>query len=199
VVPEHAAAVPAVIAYGRLVITGSDGHRLHEEMLAAGGLLREGRFTRLNVGEVDTLVAAATGDLPSIPVRRRLAATWERMAEPLLKSLERRAYDRADSLQRTLADRAKQEANTITAVLQELRRSIEAELTEPESEQLTLFSPDERNQFERDLDALRRRLEAIPADIDRETAAIRARYAAPASRLFPAAVTFLVPRHLALA
>ena len=37
------------------------------------------------------------------------------------------------------------------------------------------------------------------ADIDRETAAIRARYAAPAPRLFPAAVTFLVPRPLALA
>jgi superfamily II DNA or RNA helicase len=199
VVPEHAADVPAVIAHGRLVVTGSDGHRLHEEVLAAGGLLREGRFARLNVGEVDTLVAAATGDLASVPVRRRLAATWERVAEPLLKSLERRAYDRADSLQRTLADRAEQEANTITAVLQELRRSIEAELTEPESEQLTLFSPDERNQFERDQDALRRRLEAIPADIDRETAAIRARYAAPAPRLFPAAVTFLVPRHLALA
>jgi superfamily II DNA or RNA helicase len=199
VVPEHAADVPAVIAHGRLVITGSDGHRLHEEVLAAGGLLREGRFARLNVGEVDTLVAAATDDLPSVPVRQRLAATWERVAEPLLKSLERRAYDRADSLQQTLADRAEHDANTITAVLQELRRSIEAELTEPETEQLTLFSPDERNQFERDLDALRRRLEAIPADIDRETAAIRARYAAPAPRLFPAAVTFLVPRHLALA
>jgi superfamily II DNA or RNA helicase len=199
VVPEHAADVPAVIAHGRLVVTGSDGHRLHEEVLAAGGLLREGRFVRLNVGEVDTLVGAATGDLPSVLVRRRLAATWERVAEPLLKSLERRAYDRADSLQRTLADRAEQEVGTITAVLQELRRSIEAELTEPESEQLTLFSPDERSQFERDLDALRRRLEAIPADIDRETAAIRTRYAAPAPRLFPAAVTFLVPRHLALA
>jgi ABC-type phosphate transport system auxiliary subunit len=121
------------------------------------------------------------------------------VAEPLLKSLERRAYDRADSLERTLADRAEQEVRTITAVLQELRRSIEAELAEPDNEQLTLFSPDERSQFDRDLDALRRRLDAIPADIDRETAAIRARYAAPAPRLFPVAVTFLVPRHLALA
>jgi hypothetical protein len=199
VVPEHAVDVPAVIAHGRLVITGSDGHRLHEEVLAAGGLLREGRFTRLNVGEVDALLGAATADVPGVPVHRRLAATWERVAEPLLKSLERRAYDRADSLERTLADRAEQEVHTITAVLQELRRSIESELAEPDSEQLTLFSADERSQFDRDLDALRRRLDAIPADIDRETAAIRTRYAAPAPRLFPAAVTFLVPRHLSIA
>jgi hypothetical protein len=199
VVPEHAADVPAVIAHGRLVITGSDGHRLHEEVLAAGGLLREGRFVRLNVGEVDALLTAATADVPSVPVRRRLVVTWERVAEPLLRALERRAYDRAESLERILADRAGQEVATITAVLEELRRSIQAELAEPDSEQLTLFSPDERSQFERDLDALRRRLAAIPADIERETAAIRARYAAPAPRLFPAAVTFLVPRHLAIA
>jgi superfamily II DNA or RNA helicase len=199
VVPEHAADVPAVIAHGRLVISGSDGHRLHEEVLAAGGLLREGRFARLNVGEVDAMLAAATSDMPSDPVRRRLAATWERVAEPLLKALERRGDDRAASLERALDDRAEQEARTIAAVLGELRRSIEAELAEPPIEQLTLFSADEHSQFERDLDALRRRLDAIPVDIERETAAIRTRYAAPTPRLFPAAVTFLVPRHLAIA
>src|SRR4029450_5674036 len=70
VVPEHAADVPAGIAHGRLVITGSDGHRLHEEVLAAGGLLREGRFARLNVGEVDMLLAAATTDVPRVPGQR---------------------------------------------------------------------------------------------------------------------------------
>jgi hypothetical protein len=168
-------------------------------VLAAGGLLREGRFVRLNVGEVDALLGAATADTPGVPVRSRLAGTWERAAEPLLRALERRAYDRAESLERILADRAEREVETITAVLEELRRSIEAELAEPESEQLTLFSPDERTQFERDLDALRRRLAVIPADVERETAAIRTRYAAPAPRLFPAAVTFLVPRHLSIA
>jgi len=36
-----------------------------------------------------------------------------------------------------------------------------------------------------------------PEDIERETAAIRRRYADPEPRLFPAAVTFLVPDGLA--
>jgi superfamily II DNA or RNA helicase len=197
VVAEHALDVPAAVAHGRLVITGSDGQRLHEEVLAAGGVLREGRFARLNVGEVDALLAEGTAEMPTAVVRRRLAGMWERVAEPLLRSLDRRAVDRAASLEKTLADRAEQEVATVAAVLGELRRAIEAELAEPDPEQLTLFSPDERGQFERDLDALRRRLAAIPAEIERETAAIRTRYAAPTPRLFPAAVTFLVPRHLA--
>jgi hypothetical protein len=166
-------------------------------VLAAGGVLHEGRFTRLNVGEVDALLVEGTAEMPAAAVRRRLAGMWERVAEPLLRSLERRAVDRAASLEKTLADRAEQEVGTVAAVLGELRRAIEAELAGPDAEQLTLFSPEERGQFERDLDALRRRLAAIPADIDRETAAIRTRYAAPTPRLFPAAVTFLVPRHLA--
>jgi superfamily II DNA or RNA helicase len=199
VVAETALDTPAVVAHGRLVVTGSDGQRLHEEVLAAGGLLREGRFARLNVGEVDALLDEGTAEVPAAGVRRRLAGMWERVAEPLLQSLERRAVERAASLEKTLADRAEEEVGTVAAVLGELHRSIEAELAEPESEQLMLFSPDERGQFERDLDALRRRLAAIPADIERETAAIRTRYAAPTPRLFPAAVTFLVPRHLAVA
>ncbi len=37
------------------------------------------------------------------------------------------------------------------------------------------------------------RLERIPEDIERETAAIRRRYADPAPRLFPATITLLVP------
>ncbi len=40
---------------------------------------------------------------------------------------------------------------------------------------------------------LRRRLEEIPAEIERETAAIRARYADPEPRLFPVAVTLPRP------
>jgi hypothetical protein len=43
------------------------------------------------------------------------------------------------------------------------------------------------------MDALRRRVQEIPAEIERETKAIRKRFANPQSRMFPVAVTFLVP------
>jgi len=38
---------------------GADGRRLHEELVAAGGLLREGRFARLGVDETEQALAAA--------------------------------------------------------------------------------------------------------------------------------------------
>jgi hypothetical protein len=77
--------------------------------------------------------------------------------------------------------------------LLELKRAIEAELDEPEYQQLELFSDPEREQFERNKDFLRDRVKQIPGEIERETAAIRARFADPQARMFPVAVTFLVP------
>ncbi len=55
-----------------------------------------------------------------------------------------------------------------------------------------IFDQNERDQFERNKDFLRARSKAIPVEIDRETAAIKARYADPQPRLFPVAVTYLV-------
>jgi hypothetical protein len=63
--------------------------------------------------------------------------------------------------------------------------------------QLLLPSPDfsdqEREQVERNRAALVARLAAIPAELERETAAVRRRYARPKARFFPVAVTYLVP------
>jgi hypothetical protein len=50
-VPNHALGAPAVIAHARLVVIGEDSHRLHEEIITAGGVIRQGRFSRLNVGQ----------------------------------------------------------------------------------------------------------------------------------------------------
>ena len=59
-----------------------------------------------------------------------------------------------------------------------------------------MFSSSEREQYNRNVAALQARLAQIPVEIEQETAAIRARYAAPQPRLFPVAVTFLVPERL---
>jgi hypothetical protein len=47
------------------------------------------------------------------------------------------------------------------SMLTELRETITPELETPKGEQLALFNPDEREQFERDVEALRRRLAEI--------------------------------------
>lgn len=191
---NNAVSMPTVIAHGRFVVTGGDGRRLHEEIITAGGTLKDGRLGRLNVGDVDSALQTTTNEGPEPEGYRELVDAWDRCREGLFAALERRGRDRAESLQKTLQERAEQEIETITHVLSDLQRTIEAELGEPEPEQLALFSADEREQLRRDVDALKRRLEAIPSDIERETDAIRRRYADPEPRLFPVAVTFLVPQ-----
>ena len=57
-VPDTVLRDPAMIAHARLVVIGGDSHRLHEEIITAGGLLREGRFSRMNVGQVQEALAA---------------------------------------------------------------------------------------------------------------------------------------------
>jgi hypothetical protein len=185
-----------MVAHARLVVVGSDSQRLHEELISAGGRLREGRFTRMNVGEMTAALAAA-GDLrPAEAIERRLLEVWPRHADALIAALEVRMRDRVASLERTLADRATQEVAAITAVLTELRQSILAQLNAEPVQQLELFSGSEGDQLERDVASLRGRADGIPAEIDEETAAIRRRFAHPTPRLFPVSVTLLVPeRH----
>jgi hypothetical protein len=62
-VPDHILDTPAVVAHARLVALASDCQRLHEQILMAGGRLRDVRFARLNVGEVQNALAWATDDV----------------------------------------------------------------------------------------------------------------------------------------
>ena len=196
-VPDHVLNMPAVVAHARLVVVGGDSHRLHEEIITAGGLIKEGRFARLNVTEVEKLLAEAGNDEAYEPMQKRLLELWDKIGPSLAQSLEARMKDRTNGLQKKLAERADKEAQDIEAILTELKKAIETELAEPEYEQQTLFDAPEKEQFERNRDFLRARAKAIPDEIKRETAAIRSRYADPQPRMFPVAVTFLVPERMA--
>jgi hypothetical protein len=200
VVPGDTLDHPVAIAHGRLVILGSKGERLHEELITAGGVLREGRFSRFNVGEVSHALAAAdqpqVADAPET-TKADLATLWEGHRDALLVSLEVRMRDRTAGLIGELAKRADKDVADLTGVLQELRTTIERELGQEPPAQLDLWPSQEREQLERNTESLRARANAIPAEIERETAAIRARYQEPTPRLFPVAVTYLLPEGLA--
>jgi len=196
-VPDRALETPAVIAHGRLVVLGADGARLHEEVIAAGGVLRAGRFARMNVGEVKSALDAARPDPAPEAIQQRLAALWPGHAEALDNALKARMADRTNSLARSLEERAEKEIADKATILGELRRAILDELHEPESRQLALFSNVEQEQLQRNIDSLRRRADEIPAEIERERQATLARYADPTPHLFPVAVTYLVPESIA--
>jgi SNF2 family DNA or RNA helicase len=197
-VPSHILDTPVVVAHARLLILGGDNQRLHEELIAAGGYLREGRFSRMNEGQLRDALSAALDTPVSPALQQRLAELWERHSDPLLQSLKARLQDRAASLERKLADRAAKEQRDITTILRELQKSIRQELDQPAVVQLVLtgFTGEEHQQYDRDMAALAARADQIDHEIQQETERIQQRFADPQPSLFPAAVTYLVPERL---
>jgi superfamily II DNA/RNA helicase/nucleoid DNA-binding protein len=200
-VPSYQMDSPAVIAHARLIILGGDNQRLHEEVIAAGGYLREGRFVRMNEGQLKEALSAAQDREVSKRMQQELAASWPRHKDALVQALEGRMRERSTSLQKTLAARAEKEQRDIRSILTELQQSIRNELQQPEVIQLQLggFSQDERQQYERNLSALEERASQIDEEIRQEVKRIQERFADPQPRLFPVAVTYLVPERLARA
>jgi superfamily II DNA or RNA helicase len=192
--------VPAVIAHGRVVVTGADGARLHEEIVSAGGLIEQGRFSPLRKVEDVTVLLAAASDEPADAMRGTLTELWPTISKPLARSLNTRADQRLRSMKTLLRDRCEQEVAGIAEVLAELKVSIDSALSEEGRwQQASLFDIDEgqRQQLHTDHEALRARRDAIPEQRDRETEALRRRYADPTTRWFPVAVTLLVPAAIA--
>ncbi|MGD9933830.1 MAG: helicase, partial [Dehalococcoidia bacterium] len=197
----------AVVAHARVVITGADGHRLHEEVITAGGTIRNDRFSPLNVGETKAALEAGTSAGAPGFVSDEIAARWEQVEARVFRALDLRAEVVASGLDKKLAARADEEERNVREVLTELQRSIRQQLADLEKEEgfqlflsgfsLTELAATEREQVQRNLDALRSRVDEIPGEIEREVEVIRRRYASPQHRLFPAAVTFIVPESYA--
>jgi SNF2 family DNA or RNA helicase len=201
VVDDASLTHPVVIAHGRIVVLGGDNHRLHEEVITAGGALIEGRFTRLNVGETNAALAAATNTPAPAALEARFQALWSKHSAPLLAALESRRVERTKNLEKNLDELAEKEVNKLKSIMTELQRSIQGELERKDGPQMLLdLGSDEpgKQQRERDLSALRRRIVEIPTEIERESEHIRSRFAAPTARLFPVAVTWLIPRRAVL-
>ncbi|MFQ3657315.1 MAG: DISARM system SNF2-like helicase DrmD [Anaerolineae bacterium] len=198
VVPDYALNAPAVVAYARLLVIGGGRYRLHEELITAGGTLTYGdrpSFRRMSVGDLNTALDAAEARLPGERILQSLTRHWDVFALSLRAALDARMSDRLATITKQLEERREKEAEDVRAILTELEQSIRRELNAPQATQLFLpgFSLSEREQYERDLNALRARLERIPDEIEHERQSVLARYADLQPRLFPVAVTFLVP------
>jgi len=197
-------AEPAVIVDSRLVIMGVDGYRLHEQVFPAGGRLggRAG-FARFSVGEVRSALDAR-GDL-ALPRHHEdeIATAWPRLAEPVFAAIRARAVELRSRIMRLLEKHVDEEISSLETVMAQLRESITRELddvSKGNAEQLSIFdgsSERERSQVSRDIDVLRRRLDELPNEMKRESEGLRRRHANPRDVVFPAALTFLVPRRYA--
>jgi hypothetical protein len=188
---------PVLVAHARLVVLGTDSARLHEELVTAGGRLREGRFSRMGVGELDAALAGASTTAVPVTACKKLVALWPDQQKALLAALEARVRDRQESLQKQLAERADYEVAHLNKILDDLEQTIRAALAESGPTQLNLWTDEERQYRQRDLDQLQNRLAELPAERTRDTEELRRRFAAPTARLFPVSVTWLVPEKIA--
>jgi superfamily II DNA or RNA helicase len=195
VVEDSVLSNPVVIAHGRIVVLGGDNHRIHEEIITAGGAIIEGRFTRLNVGETKTALQSASNVAVPEGIQERFRALWPKHQEPLMAALEARRVERTKNLEQNFEEIAGKEVDKLRTVMTELQRAIREELDSKDGAQMLLdLGGDERAQRDRDLAALRRRFDEIPGEIEKESAHLRDRYRNPSARLFPVAVTYLIPR-----
>lgn len=189
---------PAVIVHGRLVVIGRSRHRLHEEVISAGGTIRAGRFRRFErVSDVDRLLRTSEPVMPPTSLLEDLKRIWGAIETSAQAALESRKDDRVSGVLGLLERRRDKEIADIRHILDDLYHTIKAQLDEPEGEQFALWTTEEQDQLRRNLGGLRARLHALPAEMEAECEVIRARYASPDARLFPVAVTFLVPGSMA--
>jgi len=195
-VPDSELSVPAVAVWSRLVITGGDHHRLHEELTIAGGELEHKRFARITqVGKLEALITKGSPIEPDRALFDVLKDRFERHEDALMAAVEARSRDRLKYLENTLDRRMKSEIADVRTVLDELEASIRKELKEDgKAIQLDIFSDEELGQIKKDTQALGSRLARIPEEREEEKAVIEKHYANPVDRTFPVAVVFLVPR-----
>lgn len=194
-VPDAFIEGPVVVVVSRLVITGGNHHRLHEELTYSGGYLGDKSFRREEgVNKIQQWLDQAKPAKADEPLFDAVRMRFDRSNSAILQTIDARSKDRLKFLTNTLQSRKLQEVNDINAVLDELQHAIQEELKKDmEPSQLSLFSEDERTQIRRDTAALEARLARIPSERQQEAESIESRYATLNDRTFPVAVIFLVP------
>ena len=190
---------PAVAVVSRLVITGGNHHRLHEELTEAGGYLRDGTFRREErVTEVRAWLEESVPGAISASLFDALKTRFQKHTDAILNAVEARSKDRLRFLGNTLEAQKSRELEDVSQILDDLCANLEAELKkEEEPQQLLLFSEDERTQVRRDFAALEARLLRIPEERELEQKAIEARHSGLVEHTFPVAVILLIPESLA--
>lgn len=195
-VPNSELHTPAVAVWSRLVITGGDQHRLHEELTLAGGELEHNRFSRIiQVGKLESMVTKSISFEPNKEIFSTLKERFERYENSIMSAVEARSKERLRFLENTLDRRMKSEITDVQTVLNELESSIKKELGKDGNPvQLSLFSAEELGQVQKDIQFLESRLARIPKERIEETKTVEKHYKNPVDRTFPVAVVFLLPQ-----
>lgn len=193
-----------VVAFGRLALFGPRATRLHEVVIEVAAQVRpDGTLQLFKEAGAETTVAALAETLAAGPalhpsravqddVRRRASADFA----TLWAEIRSRAEAAEGEARTALVERGEVEATELRAILDRQERRIRVELGE-EADQMRLAFRDRRqelDQYERDLIAMTKRLEAIKIEREQEPLALRAAYEVALRRVEPIGLVYLWPQ-----
>jgi hypothetical protein len=204
--PEAAGIDDLLVAvFARLVIVGSDGSRLHEEVILTGrALAQSGRGRRLELEQprytavreaIEAALEPEQCHFVSQSVCSRVSQDWERLEPYLAEDVQARADERSRSLTRTLERRQADDEQRVRGVFAQLEKTLEAAVADGGAVQLSFadLETNERQQVERDRQAWRTKLEGLDAEMQREVTAVIKRYEHVRELVFPIAVVVVEP------
>lgn len=189
------------VAVTRLVLVGRAGLRLHEEVFVAG--TRLGRRQAVGEQRAEEILESTLDrtDLDLVPsdIANQLAAAWNFSDESGVRArVEQAIADRAERRRRAvdgqLTERKQADRARVDEIFGRFGQTLLDALAEAEAmddSQLALFD-DERRQSERDLREIKRRIDALADERDRELEAVDTRYDEIRAWEFPAAVIFAI-------
>ena len=190
---------PALVVMSRLVITGGNHHRLHEELTEAGGYMRDGSFRREErVTEIRRWLNESSPTNLSDSTFKGLRTRFEKQRKSIQAAITARSNERLRFLTKTIESRKHREVKDIGQVLDDLEETLAKAIAEDQQPvQLSWLSEDERTQFTRDRAALEMRLARIPVERKQEQREIEERHSHPKEHTFPAGIVLIVPAALA--
>lgn len=210
VVPDEGFAGIGALVVSRLLVSGSDGTRLHEEVTFAGGVMKSSTFERER--KIETLRAWFAAGRPAsaseIPDRIKdvIRNRFEQFRTKLQTAVDVRGEDRRQSLLKQLDDRCQQEQKMAEKALQSLAETLRQKLNGTATEDAEEIRQERLFSDEDLMDGLtmgekaelKERLESIPHEIEAARELIRSRYVVSEDdvRNLPVGMIFLVPERL---
>ncbi len=204
--PEAAGIDDLLVAvFARLVIVGSDGARLHEEVVLTGRALADsGRGRRLELEQpryaalreaIEAALEPAECRFVPQSVCERVARDWERLEPYLAEDVQARANERSQSLARALERRQLDDEQRVQSVFAQLRKTLETAVADDGAVQLSFadLEASERQQVERDRQAWQTKLDGLDEEMQREIASVATRYENVRQLVFPFAVVIVQP------
>ncbi len=194
-IPKMFSEHPVIGVWSRLVVTGKQSHRLHEELTLSGGQICQGKLERLSVTQMQEIADASRNEPPTNFRLNDLKKVWPDLESSILGAVEARSRDRMRNLESTLKIRKEKLVKDAADILSELKATIEREIndTNPASQQLEFWKSEEKIQLEKNTSSLRSRMAEIPKEIEEEKRSIETRFDSPVARTFPVAISVFVP------